>query len=87
MDSGTMVLLSGLSTHGVLLVLAVRELIVLRRYKDRPDDDRGRNPDPVVPPLLDRPSNRPLPPCLRPELMDLRPGAMDPSRKPLLEPA
>ncbi len=78
MDSGTMVILSGISTHGVLLVLAVRELIVLRRYKNRPDDDRGRDPDPIVPPRSDSPSFKPLPPSLRPEFMDLRPDALTP---------
>ena len=78
MDSGTMVILSGISTHGVLLALAVRELIVLRRYKDKRDDDRCRGPDPVVPPRSDSPSFKPLPPCLRPEFMDLRPDAIRP---------
>lgn|GEM_PF-3482486 len=86
MESGTMILLSGISTHGVLLALAVRELIVLRRFKDRRDDDRGRNPDPVKPPLLDSPPHRPLPPCLRPELMDLRPDALTGPVRPVLEP-
>ncbi len=82
MDTGTIVILSGISTHGVLLVLAVRELIVLRRYKDRPDDDRGRGPDPVVPPRTDSPSYRPLPVSLRPEFMDLRPDTL---RRPVRE--
>ncbi len=72
MESSTFVILSGITTHGVLIVLAIRELMLLRRY--RPDDgDRPREPDPVVPPRDDAPPARPLPPCLRPELMDLRP--------------
>ncbi len=87
MDSATLVILSGISTHGVLLALAVRELIVLRRYRDG-DGDGRRDPDPAPPPLpLDSPSGvRPmLPDCLRPELMDLRP---EPSARPrVLEPA
>ncbi len=79
-----MVILSGITTHGVLLALAVRELIVLRRYRGG-GDDRPRDPDPVTPPRNDSPSHRPLPPCLRPELMDLRP---DPGLRPrVLEPA
>ncbi len=74
-----MVILSGITTHGVLLALAVRELIVLRRYKGD-DGDRPRDPDPVVPPRDDAPSLRPLPPCLRPEFMDLTPHAARPRR-------
>lgn len=76
MDSATMIILSGVTTHGVLLALAVRELIVLRRYKDDDDRDRRRDPDPEpTPPPFEGPSGvRPvLPDCLRPELMDLRP--------------
>lgn len=79
-----MVILSGITTHGVLLALAVRELIVLRRYRGD-GGDRPRDPEPVVPPRDDSPSQRPLPPCLRPEFMDLRP---DPGiRLRVLEPA
>ena len=76
MDSTTLVILSGVTTHGVLLVLAIRELVVLRRYRDDDDRDRRRDPDPApTPPPFDAPSGvRPmLPDCLRPELMDLRP--------------
>ena len=79
-----MVILSGLTTHGVLLALAVRELIVLRRYKGD-GWDRPRDPDPIIPPPTDSPSfQKPLPPCLRPEFMDLRPESLRPR---VLEPA
>jgi hypothetical protein len=60
------ILLSGSLTFGVPLILAVRELVVLRRGGGpgwRPDDHREPDPMPLLPPEL--------PACLRPPFPDM----------------
>jgi hypothetical protein len=68
------VILSGCLTFGVPLLLAVRELHLLRR---RPNDG-GFRPDPAPPP-----APKPLPPCLIPVRMPAPPRETA-SRRPEL---
>ncbi len=60
------IVLSGLLTYGVPLGFAIRELIVLRRFRD---DDRGRDPAPDPTPMPLAPAGRTLPDCLIPKLV------------------
>ena len=60
------ILLSGSLTFGVPLILAVRELVVLRRSGGpgwSPDDQSEPDPAPLLPPEL--------PACLRPPFPEL----------------
>ena len=71
MNADVQALLSGAVTFGVPLMIAVRELIVLRRDRG-PGGDWG-NPAPPTPPPPDcepslPPALRPLPDCLIPNL-------------------
>lgn len=65
MESSTFVLLSGALTYGVPLLLAVRELVALRRDRDGPGG-KPRDPAPMPPrPRGGAPDHpRPLPACL-----------------------
>ncbi len=67
MDGTTFVLLSGALTVGVPLVLAVRELIELRRRGDTGWDGDGPPPFPPPPPAPST-GDKPLPECLIPRL-------------------
>lgn len=67
MDGTTFVLLSGTLTVGVPLVLAVRELLELRRRDDSGWDGDGPTPFPPPPPPPIA-GNKPLPDCLIPRL-------------------
>lgn len=77
MSPGTQVLLSGALTFGVPLVLAIRELIALRRS---PGGSWGPNgsaePEPPPAPRGTGPAVKPLPACLipvrRPDLVGER---------------
>jgi hypothetical protein len=66
------VLLMALMKFGLLLGLGVRELIVLRRLRDRDERDPPRAPVPA-PPLPDAGPARPLPAGLVPD-RDARPA-------------
>lgn len=68
MSPSSQVLLSGALTFGVPLLLAVRELITLRRWTDEPDErDGSAEPAPPPPPRGGTPAAKPLPACLIPE--------------------
>lgn len=86
MDGTTFVLLSGTLTVGVPLVLAVRELLDLRRRDDSGYDGDGPPPFPPPPPP---PTNghKPLPECLIPRISPApaRHRDMDPVRMRELE--
>lgn len=80
MSPSTQVLLSGALTYGVPLVLAIRELIALRRWKDQPggpDGSAERGPPPL--PAGGVPAERPLPACLIP-VRGLELGSERPAR-------
>jgi hypothetical protein len=69
MDSETHILLSGALTFGVPLILAIRELFILRR------DNRGGGwhdpaPDPLPVPPRPPMGQKPLPDCLIPKRLD-----------------
>ncbi len=67
MDGTTFVLLSGTLTVGVPLVLAVRELLELRRRDDNGWEGDGPAPFPSPPPPPSS-GHKPLPECLIPRL-------------------
>lgn len=67
MSPGTQVFLSGMLTFGVPLLLAVRELIALRRSTDGPGGgDGSAEPGPPPAPRGTGPAVKPLPACLIP---------------------
>jgi hypothetical protein len=66
MDGTVYVVLSGALTFGVPLVLAVRELLDLRRRDEGGWD--GDGPAPYKPQPPPRPGQKPLPDCLIPKL-------------------
>ena len=83
MSSSTMVLLSGALTFGVPLLLAIRELIALRRWDRGPGGrDGSAEPEPPPAPPGSAPAVKPLPACLipmrRPDLVrDRRTGVLE----------
>lgn len=66
MTPGTQVFLSGALTFGVPLLLAVRELLVIRRPSPGAPPDENPPPPPMPPPPR-YDSDRPLPACLVPQ--------------------
>ena len=76
MSPATQVILSGLLTFGVPLLLAIRELIALRRWRDEPGGGDGRvEPQPLPLPPGGGMATKPLPACLIPvRRPDLVPG-------------
>jgi len=66
MDGTVYVVLSGAVTFGVPLVLAVRELLDLKRRDNGGWD--GDGPPPFKPPPSPRTGQKPLPDCLIPKL-------------------
>ena len=90
MESSTIILLSGALTYGVPILLAVRELVALRRHRDGPGGPGGgRRPATPVPP---KPRGgaptapRPLPACLI-EAARGAPAGSRPKVRPELETA
>ena len=67
MSPATHVILSGALTFGVPLLLAIRELIALRRWRDEPGGRDGpAEPQPLPLPLGGGSATKPLPACLIP---------------------
>ncbi len=84
MNPATHVLLSGLLTFGVPILFAIRELIVLRRWKGGSGEPGGSaEPKPLPLSPNDGLAVKPLPACLIP----VRRPDLAPERRRVLEPA
>jgi len=91
MASSTQVILSGIVTFGVPLVLAFRELVIVRRPRRGSwDGDGPPSPTPVPPPPDTMPQGftpmKPLPDCLIPKPLGSTPYKNGPQRARVLEP-
>ena len=88
MSPATQVILSSALTFGVPLLLAVRELIALRRWRDEPGGRDGpAEPRPLPLPPGGGLAVKPLPACLIPvRRPDLAPNLAPERRERVLEP-